>query len=463
MSAAVAVAVGVSSKKRKADVVKSENEGSEKKLRAEQSCVCVGSRPRGWDWSKRDGFENLDVTSGSQTGKAVSPFYLKIELAYIAMRWFLRGEIKDEKLWNIAPKRTAPFEHVWQGPKVFKELGHWDEEKQKPTEKYWTDRAVIFFDKGKDSTKPDKGNRRPKIVKALIEKHEKTCADCQNIKKQRAANKVAAKKIKSQGKKRVYTPLPVCPNLPKPIGHWYAGKLRGLVESRLTIYWPYYTHAIQDVPFFKNTKKGLPDLRKLMVIDVDGPSVFKYPEGREVTAELLDEVAYCREAPMGHGYVFAAALLELKRPAYKDETKIKVEVKEETAEKKEWVFHLMSLNGDDDYGALSIENEVGTDVAYRECLKNGGSADFGDSDNWHASIQEYRFSTEKDRGAAMEAVGCALSEIDYDGSKHSNAVIMTPGEEAADDPEKNEGSDEEGEEGEEEGDDDHDYDGDASE
>jgi len=266
--------------------------------------VRVGARPRGYAWGKCADFENCDVTSGSRSGSAVSPFYLQVEVALMGGKWLLREEVPNDEVWNTLHKRTIPFEHAWQGPKVFTELGHWDEKNQRPTEKYWSDRTLIFFAQGKSASKPDKGNRRPKIIEKWITAHRRKCDVCKGISKLRKQYKVEKKD----------TPLPDCPDMIKPIGHWFNGKLLGLVPSRLTIYWPIYTRLIATVPYFVAAKADVARGKHTMVLDFDGPRTNLFPQGREVTAEMLYEVAH-GGPPMGHGYVFAAALLNLGRPS----------------------------------------------------------------------------------------------------------------------------------------------------
>jgi hypothetical protein len=299
--------------KRKASESELEESGESQEKKARdpepEPMVCVGSSPRGSKWAHREGYENVDVTSRSKTGKAVSPLYVLVQVAKIDGRWLLREEVADEKAWQEAEKKEIPFEHAYQGIKAMKALGHWDTKTQQPTAKYWADRETIFFDKGKDGSKPGKGNRRPKMVDKLITKHRRQCDQCKAIKKRRAENKAA----KKAGKKSL-PHLHKCTDLPKPEGLWFNGKLHDYVSGRLEMYWPVYTRCILEVPFFQETKKQVASGVKKMVQDGDGPPLARFPHGRGVCECMLFDAAHDTSAPMGHGYVFAAALLGLGRP-----------------------------------------------------------------------------------------------------------------------------------------------------
>jgi hypothetical protein len=134
-------------------------------------------------------------------------------------------------------------------------------------------------------------------------------------------------------------------------------------------------------------------------------------------------------------------------------------------EKKSARLDLLLISGDDDYGALSIENTITAEGAYRLALEQGGSVrkwplkyrgkpkkkkkdeekkkqkktgkstkEAGESsesdsereclDGCYASICEtFTFSDERNRREAFNAVTTAIENAqDYDYSKHSNVI-----------------------------------------
>jgi hypothetical protein len=158
--------------------------------------------------------------------------------------------------------------------------------------------------------------------------------------------------------------------------------------------------------------------------------------------------------------------------------------KAKTKAKGPFRLDLLSLGGDDDYGALTIENTIGKEGAYTLALDQGGvvhrwpikyrrkiklpkkkkedkkkkegeSSDDSDYDsgeyldNCDAVIRStFTFSTADDRDEAVSAVNEAVEEAqDYDHSKHST-VFAFP----RDGNQLEEYEDEEGEEEDESGD-----------
>src|SRR2546430_868559 len=88
----------------------------------------------------------------------------------------------------------------------------------------------------------------------------------------------------------------------------------------------------------------------------------------------------------------------------------------DTCKRKRFLVELLHCRGDDDYGALHIEQEYGFEVARKRCKANGGSASFGerqssmpidveqdeDDGNCHAQLHTFEFSNANDRNTALE-------------------------------------------------------------
>lgn len=134
-----------------------------------------------------------------------------------------------------------------------------------------------------------------------------------------------------------------------PEGHWFGGKLLGVIEAREKIYVPLYKKNIKETAIFKKILNGMKKGTQWILIEPDGPPIGYWPDGMDVTYEELkklvkvtrfdqfkqvvnsapdripeemgeddekpnkDQKGFLPEdkyMPYGHGYVFAIALLE---------------------------------------------------------------------------------------------------------------------------------------------------------
>jgi hypothetical protein len=92
----------------------------------------------------------------------------------------------------------------------------------------------------------------------------------------------------------------------------------GYVESRKLVYVPDYISKIKDEPRLRALRKMVCDGGKPIVVwDFDGPKTDNgAPACLEVTLTLLREKIADERHPFGHGYVVAAALLDIGSEAY---------------------------------------------------------------------------------------------------------------------------------------------------
>ena len=239
-----------------------DDEPVEKKARKEEKMdIVVGTRRRGKKHSLADPklVLVLDVTSGSANAmtRTLSPLYLEVAM--------------DDK-GLVRGSQKMKLEHAWQLLKVYPQLGHWDEQKKQLTAVFWRD-----FQTGytlRDRKRADKGVRRPPRVQRLARDQR------------------------------------------KPLGHWWPAEQRllSLKEARAKIYEPLYREAVlassawpQVLALVRGDKKGR---RTVMIKDVDGPNVERWPAGRAMCDALMAEVRSDEQAPLGHGYVFANLLQE---------------------------------------------------------------------------------------------------------------------------------------------------------
>ena len=222
--------------------------------------IYVGGFRRGRKQPERENAIRMNVTSGS------------------AMK------VNGEKLTQLSPLYIGPvrgngevantFENLWQYSKVYPQLGHWDYEKEEPTEKWWK-----WMHKGFNTLKNGKGVRTPPEISVL-------------------------KKKVREGKIDSWT----------PIGSWWEGKLLGYIEARKVIYAPNYQELIREVPVLVEMRQKL---ENILILDLDGPSQDEYPEGALATEDFIWDKLNDPSAPFGHGYVVAAELsgIDMKKLA----------------------------------------------------------------------------------------------------------------------------------------------------
>ena len=237
--------------------------------------VAIAQKPgRGQgEYPKRDGFMNIDVTSGSMNkinnlkATVLSPLYL--------------GPVIDSD-----GNKALRFENYWQYLKVYPQLGHWDPINKKPTDKWkaWKKHGFSLL-------KGNKGIRTPPEVTALKRKYKQVCNATYNNdqEKQKAINDAC----------------------PKPIGHWFNNQLLGYIEARKQIYVPTYANLIKNMAIVKNIKKKVRSGDKFMILDLDGPPKKLYPSGLLMDINNWNKMINDDKYPFGHGYVVAAILIDL--------------------------------------------------------------------------------------------------------------------------------------------------------
>ena len=95
-----------------------------------------------------------------------------------------------------------------------------------------------------------------------------------------------------------------------PIFSLYDGKALGYIDARKQIYVPTYRRLLEAHPLFQELLQSLQRGERLMLIDVDGPDPREYPEGIEISLEVLQAKLKDTSKPFGHGYCAAWSLLD---------------------------------------------------------------------------------------------------------------------------------------------------------
>lgn len=96
----------------------------------------------------------------------------------------------------------------------------------------------------------------------------------------------------------------------KPLFAVYDGERYNYAEARW-VYSAKYCDVVKTIPAWKELVKLYESDQPIMLIDHDGPRSKEFPEGREVTWEVIEEALSDMAKPYGHAYVLAAMLLSL--------------------------------------------------------------------------------------------------------------------------------------------------------
>lgn len=224
---------------------------------------------RGVPYPKKEGFKNYPIHSkGAKPWKQLSPFLIgPVE--------FINSEGQTD---------SCPiFENFWQGSKVWKAVA---KQNQKKPEWVWPAEKHL----GKNG---EPNNDWWKWHDTLLHHH-------------RAVRRPNGKAI--------------------PEYAWWMNEESGeyeklnTVEGRKQIYIPILKKLYRAHPVYKKMLKEFRSGQNMILIEPDGPWAVAYPEGREVTLDLLNKLVekmnYTEEGypkqyqPFGHGYVAAMCLLE---------------------------------------------------------------------------------------------------------------------------------------------------------
>lgn len=236
---------------------------------AEPPKIIICQFGRGVAYPKKEGFKNYPIHSrGAMPWKELSPFLIG-PVEFIN----LNGE-----------KDSCPiFENYWQAQKVWKTVAK--QNQKKPEWKWPAERHL-----GKDGNPNDAW-------------YSWRDALCHHEKPVRRPNGRAV-----------------------PEYAWYMNKKTkeyeklNTVQSRKAIYIPILKKLYRAHPVYKKMLEEFRKGQNMVLIEPDGPWNVAYPEGREVTLELLYELIekmnYTEEgypkqySPYGHGFVAATCLLE---------------------------------------------------------------------------------------------------------------------------------------------------------
>ena len=226
--------------------------------------VRIGKKkPRGVKGAKNpiiSGYKNIDATSGS-VNKIVG------HLAKLAFSPMYLGPIEKQ---DVTAKL---FENYWQYSKVYKELGHIDDEGNV------TDKWFEFRDKGFSKDKGDRhaiGTRSKDII---------------------------GKDSKGRNRYRYYTPTFA----------YYGGEKMDYITSRKKIYAPVYAELVKQQPAFVELKNSIEAGENIQILDIDGPTD---APSHIVTVDLLKQKINDTSSPFGHGYVLAGLLCGIEPDEY---------------------------------------------------------------------------------------------------------------------------------------------------
>ena len=96
----------------------------------------------------------------------------------------------------------------------------------------------------------------------------------------------------------------------KPIAAYHDGEIVDYITSR-DFYLREYINVIKNKKYFNDLYERVKNGEKIMILDLDGPLLDLYPEGREVSWNMIQEAMNDPKYPFGHGYVICCLLLLL--------------------------------------------------------------------------------------------------------------------------------------------------------
>jgi hypothetical protein len=209
------------------------------------------------------GVLNINATSGSVNkingipAKQFSPMYL--------------GPVNEKEIFGIGDQVALIFENYWQNGKIFRELGHINDQSQ------ITPAWYSFREKG---YKKNKGDRHPHGTKS---------------------NEV--KYIDARGNRhyKYYT----------AVSSMYMNNVLDYITSRKYIYAPVYAWLVVRTQAFLELKKMIDSGQQVQILDFD-----VLPGSNRVTLEFLRERINDSTVPFGHGYVLAGLLAGIEPAEY---------------------------------------------------------------------------------------------------------------------------------------------------
>lgn len=206
---------------------------------------------------------NINATSGSMNkingipAKQFSPMYL--------------GPVNEKEIFGTGDQISVTFEGYWQYGKIFRELGHVDEQNQ-ITQKWYNFRA-----KGYAKTK---GDRHPVGTKSNIVKF-----------------------IDDRGNNHY--------QYYSAIASAYLGTVLDYISSRKIIYSPVYAWLVIKTPAYQALKSMVDNGVNVQILDLD-----ILPGSHEITLEFLRERINDPSTPFGHAYILSGLLAGIEPSAY---------------------------------------------------------------------------------------------------------------------------------------------------
>lgn len=207
--------------------------------------------------------KNVNVTSGSmnkvngQQIKQLSPMFL--------------GPVSESEFFGNGTETALIFENYWQYSKVFKELGHIEDDGQL-TESWYKFRAKGFA--------KNKGDRHPMGTKSK-----------------------EIKFVDERGKNHYKYYSANC--------SVHFGQKLDYIKSRKLIYAPVYAWLVSRTPAFSELEKLVKSGISVQILDND-----VLPGSHSVTVDFLKERINDPSVPFGHGYVVAGLLVGIQPEEY---------------------------------------------------------------------------------------------------------------------------------------------------
>lgn len=96
-----------------------------------------------------------------------------------------------------------------------------------------------------------------------------------------------------------------------PAYAWWEGQRLGYIEARKRIYVPAYARLARRTPAFAALSAMVAAGENVLIVNLDGPPLGAYPDGREASADTMRDAINDPGHPFGHGYVVAAMLAQL--------------------------------------------------------------------------------------------------------------------------------------------------------
>lgn len=265
--------------------------------------VWVGGTARGIGYAKPSQECGPDhilapiISRGPSPWKSMSPFFLKVGHLGRDLIQPHQGE-KDEKEedreWHErnVPPPEACVENVWQFAKVYENVQR--QRQTKGTVKRGTQEIVWQHPEERHAKVPTGHAARD-------------ATSFPGVRIEPAFHHWRAKGWTH--KRAVRRPNGTVKKGGVPLFSLWGDQRLNYIDARKTIYLPVYQNAVRKTEAYQQLLAEVASGKNILLIDVDGPNVRKFPQGREATHAMLAACLEDPTRPFGHGYACAMALL----------------------------------------------------------------------------------------------------------------------------------------------------------